>query len=441
MKNIFGTDGIRATINTPPFTQEGLTQLAHAIGQWCNSKYTTPLLLIGQDTRASCDWIKQLIAPILLGYGIDILDANILPTPALFHIMKQKAQVSCALMISASHNPYTDNGLKLIDSQTGKISPQDESRITQLFYQVEQQQKQSHQGTYNLLSDGLEIYANSVLACTNGTSGSLRIVLDTSNGATYTCAQKIFKKAGIETSVIHNNPNGTNINENCGALHPESLIKTVIEQKADCGFAFDGDGDRVIAVNRQGIIIDGDGLLALMVMHPDYQQEKILVATTMSNQGLARYCSQRDINLIRTDVGDKYVLEGMRTHDAHIGGEQSGHIIIRNCIPTGDGILVALKILESMVYNQNWNLDTFTKFPQLLLNVPIKQKKDLKVSPYKEIIAKAEEQLPHGRLIVRYSGTELILRIMVEDENYEHAQTIAHNLAHELGIIDSELRK
>lgn len=436
MKNLFGTDGIRAKVGTYPFTPNDLTQLSNAIAQWLAEKYTKPIILIAQDTRESCDWIKHSLISSLLPYGVDVYDAKILPTPAVLHLMKNDESISCGLVISASHNPYTDNGIKLIDKITGKISEIDELKITDYFHNASKSDS-LHFGKYSVLPNpGLQ-YSKAILSTIHLNHGKeLKIVLDTSNGATYKIAPYIFKKLGIQVHTIYNKPSGTNINKDCGALHVQGLIKEVVKLKANAGFAFDGDGDRIIAVNRLGEIKDGDDVLALLLEHPNYKNEKFLIGTVMSNQGLSKHCIDKKITLIRTNVGDKYVSQALKTNNALLGGEQSGHIILRDIIPTGDGILVALKILETMHYTQNFDMQTFQKFPQMLLNIPITKKNDLNAEPYISLIEKAEKRLLQGRLLVRYSGTELILRIMAEAETHDLAKAICLELADDIANIN-----
>lgn len=429
MKNIFGTDGVRSKVGNPPFTQESLVTLSHAIAKWLQEKYTKPCIILAQDTRISGDWIKHTITSTLLLYGIDILDTGVLPTPALFHLMKKNKSINCGLVISASHNPYTDNGIKLIDYEFGKISEIDELRISH-YYQEKPTPSYTTFGTIKILSNAEDTYVQAILALTNFKPHKpITVILDTAHGATYKVAPEIFKALGITTITINNNPNGININNNCGALHLSSLQEAVIQHKADIGFAFDGDGDRIIAVNRYGHIKDGDDILAILAQHSDYKKEKILVGTSMSNQGFATFCSSQNKQLIRAQIGDKYVSQELVAHNALLGGEQSGHIILRNLLATGDGILVAIKILESIAQTNNWDLETFTKYPQVLVNIQVTQKKDLSGEPFKTLIEEAEKKLKNGRILARYSGTEMLLRIMAEAETKELAQSVSTDLA------------
>lgn len=427
MKNIFGTDGIRGAVGKSPFNQESLIMLGNAIGVWLQNKFETPTLICAQDTRISCDWIKHTLTSSLMLHNVNIIDAGVLPTPAVFHLLK-KNEFDCALVISASHNLYTDNGIKLIDRH-GKITEVDEKLISQYYHE----HAQPHYGQLGKLieyNQAEQDYISSILAVTTfKQSKKITIVLDTAEGATYRVAPIIFESLGLNVITIHNHPNGKNINEYCGALHLESLKNTVLKNNADIGFAFDGDGDRIMVVSKNGEIKDGDDILALLLEHPDYKNEKIIVGTSMSNHGLAKYCRTKQIEFIRTDVGDKHVASALSNHEARLGGEQSGHIILQNLIKTGDGILVAIKLLESIVFNNNWELRTFTKFPQTLVNIKVDHKKDLNSEPIKQLISDAEQKIQSGRILIRYSGTELLLRIMVEAESQSIAQEVAEELA------------
>lgn len=260
----------------------------------------------------------------------------------------------------------------------------------------------------------------------------LSIVLDCAHGAAYQIAPDLFKQLGATVIAINNQPNGININENCGSTHPELLQQAVLEHHADAGFAFDGDADRVMAVNRTGELKDGDDMVALLLDNPHYTQQDGIVGTIMSNHGLAMLVKEKHKNFMRAPVGDKFVSARLEQKNLLLGGEQSGHIIMRDYLNVGDGIFAALRALETMRYTRNWEMTTFRKFPQVLINVPVSVKKSLEQEPIATIIAEYQNQLPNGRVIVRYSGTEHILRIMIEDSNEAIALTIGKQLAQEL---------
>lgn len=428
MISLFGTDGIRGLVGTHPFTLQDLPNLGAAIGKWIQEKYgQNALVILSYDTRISCHWIKSALQAGLLLYALEIIDIGIMPTPALSHFMQQNNNYSCGIMISASHNLYQDNGIKIIES-SGKISASDELLIS-TYYHQKSIVDSSDFGTICYSTTAQEEYCTLIAQHfkPHFLDGK-KIVLDVAFGATYQVAPILFNHFGAEVILLHDTPNGYNINQNCGALHPKLLQEAVMQHKATIGFAFDGDGDRVIAVNAQGDIKNGDDILALLSSHAHYNTSDI-VGTLMSNQGFEVYLNNKGKKLLRTAVGDKYVADGLKQHRLLLGGEQSGHIILGDIVNTGDGILVALKLLQTIITQNNWNLETFTAYPQVLVNVPIKIKTDLLQEPYANFIRQSEKKLSSGRIVVRYSGTELLLRVMVEDETLEQAENIAYELA------------
>lgn len=405
--NIFGTDGIRSEVGIYPLDKKSIKKLGYAIGEWAVEKYQTNnkiiKVLIAQDTRESCNSIISLLEPGLVSKNIVIENIGILPTPAAFYLSK-KNNYNFSIIISASHNPAKDNGIKIIDNGR-KIQEKDEKVITEKFYKQPDKIKNNSSEYMNFV---IEQFKNLRL-------NNLTIALDTANGAQYKIAPKIFRALGAKIIVINNNPNGQNINVECGATHTEAIQDLVIKNQCDIGFAFDGDGDRVIAVNSKGQIKDGDDILALLSNNSDYINNKNLVATILSNYGLEKYLNSKNKNLIRTPVGDKYVAQELERLDANLGGEQSGHIILKNITNTGDGIIVALKVLETLELTGNKFID-YNKYPQVNINIPVKNKKDLTSSPLKDLIKETDDNIigNGGRLIVRYSGTENLLRITAE---------------------------
>ena len=436
MNNLFGTDGIRSTVGTTPFTQQELIILGKVLGQWIVHQYGSHArVLIGYDPRLSSYWVKTSILTGLLLNSITAHDAGITPTPVLCLLTQKIKQFDCGIIISASHNPYYDNGIKLIDSHIGKINYTDEIYITELFYHNLKQPNYSYDtfGSVIYFADSLSYYFSCIKEFfTPQFLAHKKIVLDCAHGATSLFAPVIFNYYQAETIVINNSPNGININEQCGSVYPSSLQQAVIYNNADMGFAFDGDGDRVIAVNNQGIIKDGDDMLAILVTHPEYNNQKVIIGTSMSNYGLEAHIKNQHKKFIRTNVGDKYVTQALNEHDALLGGEQSGHIIMHNHLNSGDGIFTALRIAESMQLTNNSDMTSFEKSPQILINLAITHKKDLQDPFLAHLIHNYESQLKNGRLLVRYSGTEPVIRIMAEDADKDHATAIAQALAHEL---------
>lgn len=433
-KNMFGTDGIRTTIGKSPLTSAALPQLGRSLGQWIVNRYgPNAQVIIGHDTRISCDFVKAGLTSGMLLYPITLHDAHVLPTPGVYLLMEKNPRFDCGIIISASHNPFFDNGIKIVDRKNGKLSADDEKELSRLFHAAPQDEDYTKLGTIEQYNNATNDYISTIINhFDNQFLNDKVIVLDCANGATSSVAPVLFEKLGATVHTINASPNGTNINDQCGALHTEQLQKAVIKHKADAGFAFDGDGDRVIAVNRLGQQKNGDDIIALLLEHPHYQKAKRVVGTIMTNQGMETYLKTLGIELIRTPVGDKYVLEQLKKENLLLGGEQSGHIIMRDFLDTGDGIVTALTLLEALVKTNNWDMNTFKTYPQILINVPITEKKQLTKSPLAEVIAHYKAQLLDGRIEVRYSGTEPLLRVMTEDSDADHAQLVCSKLAQQL---------
>lgn len=432
--NLFGTDGVRNRVGDVPFTQEALPRLGAAIARWALQTHAyRPRILIAHDTRISCSWVSAALESGLLQYPITIRTADTLSTPAACLLAHLNDEIDCGIIISASHNPYHDNGIKII-RKNGKISAHDELMITDFFYNPSLTPiDYNNLGSRKAYATALDDYITYILNMfPEHMLEGKTIVLDCANGATYNVAQTIFEKLGATTHMLFNTPDGLNINEHCGAVHPEALARIVREQHADAGFAFDGDGDRIVAVSADGAVHNGDTILALLLDHPRYKETSHVVGTIMSNHGFAHFLNQRDKKLVRANVGDKHVALALETNDLLLGGEQSGHIIMRDYMNTGDGIFTALRLLETFTLNGNWAMRTFMPYPQVLINIPVNQKKDLSCPPISGIIEEYETQLHAGRCVIRYSGTENLLRIMVEDDTLEHATVIGTALSQKL---------
>lgn len=431
--NFFGTDGVRNHVGRFPFTTNALPKLGRALALWAQEKYgTDTCFLLTRDTRYSGPWIKAGLSQGLLREPIKVYDAGIMPTPGVFHLLNKDTRFTSGIIISASHNPATDNGIKLVDAQTGKLSKTDELRICTLMKELETKEF-SQLGTEIPFHNARLLYRRSItqLFPKDFLLGKT-IILDCANGASSTIAPNVFRELGATVIALHNDPDGHNINRNCGATDTLSLQRAVKEHNAFMGFAFDGDADRVMAVTRESTLRDGDDLLAVLHTHSDYNQEQALVSTVMANHGLASHMQTLNKQLLRTNVGDKYVLKELEAKNLLLGGEPSGHIILKNLIKTGDGILVALKLLETVFQTGNELLSSFEKFPQVKLSIPIKTKKDLSQGHLAEYIATSKDKLPSGRLLVRYSGTEPVVRVMAEGEDLEYTKTVAQQLAEQL---------
>jgi len=405
------------------------------------------------DTRESGSAIMDWLITGMVQENVSVVDGGVLPTPAVCHIIQSNPeQWHAGVVISASHNPYYDNGIKLFDACRGKLTREDEACILAEF-DVVCGITPSRDVSY---FDKLDMSAHAELVkarCARVTKGDdlvhaygsaitahfpknflrgMTIVLDCANGATSRIAPEVFAHCGAQVFVLANQPTGKNINEKSGALHPDFVAEAVKEYGADVGFAFDGDGDRLVMVNRHGIVADGDDVLVMLMNHPAYASCKTVVSTIMANQGLELYINSVGKTLIRTSVGDKYVAAYLEEHALPLGAEPSGHVIIRDFLGTSDGIFVGLKVLESMILTHNKDLITFTKYPQSLVSVHVNVKKDLSEPPLSTIIQDYKKNLENGRLIVRFSGTEHVLRVMVEASDKKRAETIACDLAHAL---------
>jgi phosphoglucosamine mutase len=428
---LFGTDGIRANVGTFPLDEQTLPLLGKALGTWIITKYgTSATVLLAHDTRLSSDWLKTTLLSGLLQYPVHITDAYVLPTPAVFNLIHQSSYYNAGIVISASHNPYHDNGIKIMDARTGKITDEDQDHITHLLTSP---RSSILFGTYTLWPEASRRYNDALMkAFEPHFLQGKKIVLDCANGATATIAPTLFKAYGAQVIGINTTPNGANINDSCGATYVAPLQRTVLAHQADIGFAFDGDGDRVIAVSRDGTVKNGDDLLALLSHHPAYTHAPTIVSTIMANQGLEAYLQEHGKMLLRTSVGDKYVTEKLLSLQLPLGGEQSGHIILRDYLLMGDGIFAALRIAQTLIYLNNWSMHTFTKYPQFLINIPITKRVDLTASPYAELIEENQQLIAPGRLVIRYSGTEPLLRIMAEALHEHQAQRIVTTLSEKL---------
>ncbi len=428
----FGTDGVRGRADKFPFTDQALVALGYAIGQWAKEVYgkLQPVIAMSSDTRISGDRIKRSLGNGLMQAGASVLDAGILTTPGIFAVISGGKICDASISVSASHNPYEDNGIKLFDSRRCKITVDDERKIIRAFEQAVGRIELSSDYEIEKWPEAVTDYMQRIVTQFKPLFlRNVKVVLDCAHGAAYVVAPEIFRALGATVIAMAHTPDGTNINQQCGSVHPEELARRVCAEQADCGFAFDGDADRVVAVSRTGVIKDGDDILAMLLTLPVYQSLGHVVGTVFTNQGFEEYLREQGKHLFRTKVGEKYVAAKLEEENLLLGGEVSGHIITRDYAPTGDGIFVALKVLESIIQHNNWDMVTFQKFPQVLANVQVARKPDLTEQPYATLIAEYERTIGKGRIVVRYSGTEPLLRVMTEADTYERAQHVAHDLA------------
>jgi len=441
MKKLFGTDGIRGIANQYPMTSEVAVKLGKAIAISLNNGKNRPKILIGKDTRISGYLIESALTSGICSSGADVLLVGPMPTPAIAHLTKSFA-ADAGIVISASHNPAEHNGIKIFDKEGFKLSDKLEEEIEKMVLSKKESDESVKGGKIGKafrIDDAkgryIEFAKNTIK---NHSLSNLKIVLDCANGAAYHIAPDIFRELGAEVVVLNNKPDGLNINLRCGALYPNVIREKVLEEKADIGIAFDGDADRVIMVDGEGNDIDGDCIMAICAIEMKNKlKNNVVVATTMSNIGFEIAMKNKGIKVVRTDVGDRYVVEEMKANNYNLGGEQSGHIIFFDYSTTGDGIITALQILNIMKRTGKKLSDLkecITTFPQIIKNVDVREKKLFeKMSKVMEEIKNAEKQLKdNGRIIVRYSGTENKARVMVEGKNEKEINEIADKIVNEI---------
>lgn len=429
MKNLFGTDGIRNKIHHGPLTSENLTQLGHAIAQWTVNNLEKPIkILIGYDTRSSCSLILEALSKSILQYPVELFNGKIIPTPVICKLVKEE-EFDLGIIISASHNLAEYNGIKIV-KKDAKISALAESAITQLYLhgKFDNHMPKNILQEYNQANQLYQIFITAWFE--SAFLQGKKIVIDCAHGATYQLAPKIFEHFGANIIVINNQPDGHNINLQCGSTNPQHITHAVLTHQADWGVSFDGDGDRVIIVDEKGHNYDGDEILAVLSHHPLFRKSSI-VGTIMSNQGLGQYLQEKNKIFFRASVGDKYVFQMMQQYQTMLGGEPSGHIIVEPFSYSGDGIFTALLFIDTII-KEKIQIPVFKKFAQTSTHIDITIKHNLQEEQYASIIKKYEKMATPGRLVIRYSGTEPILRIMVESDNQTTATTIAYQLKDEL---------
>ncbi|MDR3179169.1 MAG: phosphoglucosamine mutase [Oscillospiraceae bacterium] len=432
MNKLFGTDGVRGIVNKD-LTCELATKIGKSIGmifENCNR----PKVVLGKDTRISCDMLEGALTAGLCSIGVDVISLGVAPTPAVAFLTR-KCMANAGVMISASHNPYDFNGIKIFNKDGYKLCDELENKIEKAVY--DECYKYFNDNNYvgrlffkhKLVND----YVKHVIKSVDLSLEGLKVAFDCSNGASFNTAEKIFSSLGCKCHMLFCNPDGKNINENCGSVHLENLSKFVKENNVDLGIAFDGDADRCLAVDENGNFIDGDFLMAICAFYMKTEGKLLnntVVGTIMTNLGFNRFCESNDINFIQTDVGDRYVLDSMLEGNFSLGGEQSGHIIFKDFATTGDGQLTAA-ILLSIIKKSGRKLSDLSnlmcKLPQVNVNIKINKNEkkyfssDLRVI---NLIKKAQKKLGNqGRIIVRVSGTEPLIRIMVEWENSKEIKT------------------
>lgn len=421
MGKYFGTDGARGRANDT-LTLDMAVRIGQYLG-WYYGKERHAKILIGKDTRLSSDMFEMALAAGATAAGAKVYLLGVCPTPSVSFLI-QKEQFDCGIMVSASHNPFYDNGIKLFNGSGMKMNPEVEAKIESYIDGEIEIPMAINEALGNVIEwhEGLELYESWLKSLIDTDFTGMKLALDLANGSATSCAAEVLSDLGATVEVIHSAPNGININTKCGSTHPEELQALVREGGFDAGFAFDGDADRLIAVDETGALIDGDHTMYIcgcfMHDHKTLNDNKV-VTTVMSNLGLYRAFDRKGIDYEQTQVGDKYVFECMNQYNYSIGGEQSGHIIFKQHANTGDGLLTALKLLEVMKYTKQslkeLSEDLFI-YPQLLINVPVVDKHAaLEDAELLAEVKKVEEALgDEGRILVRPSGTEPLVRVMVE---------------------------
>ncbi len=445
-RKLFGTDGVRGVANIYPMTAEVALQLGRALAHVIKYGPGRHRIVVGKDTRLSGYLLEYAITAGICSMGVDVLLLGPMPTPGIAFIT-HSMRADAGVVISASHNPYQDNGIKFFKGDGYKLPDEIEAHIESLLTQGEFEETRptaTEIGQAFRIDDARGRYI-SYLKSTFPKElelDGLKIVVDCAHGATYRVAPEVLEELGAEIISIGVRPNGRNINRLCGATHPEGMARLVARYQADLGIAFDGDGDRCIMVDHKGRIVDGDHILAICALDMQRRQtlkRKTVVATVMSNLGLEVALKNHGLKLVRTQVGDRYVLETMLKGGYNLGGEQSGHLVFLNHSTTGDGILTALRLLAVMLREQKplaELADCMEVYPQVLLNLKVKERRDLGTVPQaQKAIQAAEKRLQgRGRLLVRFSGTEPLLRVMVEGEKPAEINEVAQELVHTLDL-------
>lgn len=443
MRRYFGTDGIRRIANTE-LTPDLVFRVAKA-GAYVLAKHSdhTPTILIGRDTRISGTLIESAMTAGFLSFGANVKLLGVMPTPEVAFLTK-KTGADASVVISASHNTYEFNGVKYFSNKGMKISDEIEEEIEEIMDSGKINELTAVNekiGISEIASDLEDEYIEFFKSIFEDKLKNInyKVAIDTANGATYKICEKVFRTLGIEHKIINNNPNGVNINDNCGSTHLEDLRKYVLDNNFDLGIAYDGDGDRCLAIDNEGNIIDGDIILAIIskqLLKEGKLKNNTIVATVMSNLGLNKYAEENNIKLKQTKVGDRYVLEEMIKSGDNFGGEQSGHVIMLDYNPTGDGILTSLMLIKSIQESKMSAAELrkiVTIYPQVLINAKVNPEKKYDYNKDNEVqqaIESLEKEFSgNGRVLIRPSGTEPLVRVMIEGKDKEYITKKAKELA------------
>ena len=440
-RSMFGTDGVRGVANVEPMTSETVTRLGMAIAARLHESKRHARIAIGKDTRLSGYMFESALASGIVSMGADVWLTGPLPTPGIAFITSSM-RCDAGIVISASHNPYQDNGIKIFARDGFKLPDSVELEIEALSRSPELLSKRAVSGDIGYTRKIEDARGRYIVFCkstfpTELTLDGMTIVVDGAHGAAYRVGPSVFEELGAKVIAIHTNPNGKNINDRCGALHPEVMANAVRAHDANLGIALDGDADRLVLCDENGDIIDGDSVMALCatrMLSAGKLAKNTLVSTVMSNLGLERAMKRAGGTLVRTQVGDRYVVEEMRQHGYNLGGEQSGHLVFLDHATTGDGIVAALRVLAIMVREGRPLSElakVMTRAPQVLLNLTVEKKVPLaQMADVSKLIAKVEAELgEEGRVLVRYSGTESKVRVMIEGSDEARIGVMAQEIA------------
>lgn len=448
-RKLFGTDGIRGVAGEFPLTKESTYLIGRALGHDLIRASPRPQAVIGQDTRESSRWIADRVAEGLAAVGVDVHSAGVITTPGIAYLARSR-KMAAGVVISASHNPWTDNGIKVFSGDGFKLTDAREIAIEQEIFALLQKPGSGDDTAVKVPGPSLpgesqlrHAYIKSLASSISSDLSKLRVLVDCANGAATAEAPELFRMLGIQATFIHVSPDGRNINDQCGALHPGTLGKHVAESngKFDLGVTFDGDADRALFCDADGHVVNGDGVLlaAARDLHAHGKlKTDTVVSTTMSNMGLEIALKNSAIRMLRANVGDKYVLEEMLKTGATLGGEQSGHIIFLDAdATTGDGLLTALRLMDIIVRSGkplSALVSDLKVFPQKIQNIRVREKTPFKQVPaIQAAITSAEKELDgNGRVVVRYSGTEALARVMVEAESETKMQSLCSAIAAEI---------
>lgn len=439
---LFGTDGVRGLANSE-LTCELSMNIGRAVATGLKESLNyRPLILIGKDTRISSDMLEGAIMAGICSVGADVISLGYIPTPAVAYLTR-KYKANAGIMISASHNSFEFNGIKIFSSDGYKLPDELENQVEAMILKGinSQQMSDSHNiGSYKIAKEAEGDYIDYIKSTVDGSLSGIKVAIDCSNGAAYKTAERLFKDLSVNVTMLNDKPNGTNINAECGSTHVDKLMEYVkSHDEVDIGIAFDGDADRCMAVDENGNLVDGDYIMAICakdMQEKNQLKQNTIVGTVMTNMGFVKFCKENSLNFVATKVGDKYVLEEMLVGDYSLGGEQSGHIIMKDFATTGDGQLTAVHLL-SILKQKNKKLSQLAaimgKYPQSIVNIKVTNEAKLKFytnQTIRDTVESYKKELgENGRVVVRASGTEPLIRVMVEHKNTNELNKISTEVA------------